>query len=299
MQRDKITCGTTIDLLKARQAYPLDGKVHLTKQRIKEWYEYWEGQVYISFSGGKDSTVLLHLVRSMYPEVPAVFLDTGLEYPEIKEFVKTVDNVVWLRPKMSFFQVIKKYGYPLISKEVAQKIDEIRNTKSDKLRNKRLNGDAKGNGKLSKKWQYLIQCPHKISGKCCDVLKKRPVKKYEKESKRKGFIGTMASDSSLRATSYIKTGCNAFSSQRPISLPLAFWMEADIWEYLKVNELKYSPIYDMGYTRTGCMFCLFGVQHEKTENRFQRMKITHPKYYNYCVNTLGLGKLLDIINVSY
>ena len=83
---------------------------------ITEWYKHWEEKVYVAFSGGKDSTVLLHLVRSIYPEVPAVFSDTGLEYPEIKAFVRSVENVVWLRPKMSFKEVIEKYGYPVVSK---------------------------------------------------------------------------------------------------------------------------------------------------------------------------------------
>ena len=77
-----------LEELKLMQNYPLWMKVEKTKQRIREWYEYYNGEVYVSFSGGKDSTVLLHLVRSIYPDVEAVFSDTGLEYPEIKEFVK-------------------------------------------------------------------------------------------------------------------------------------------------------------------------------------------------------------------
>ena len=111
----------TIQDLKMRQALPLDIKVSMTQQRIREWInEFGVEGVYVSFSGGKDSTVLLHLVREMYPDVPAVFVDTGLEYPEIREFVKTFENVEWLKPKMNFKQVIQKYGYPFISKEVSE-----------------------------------------------------------------------------------------------------------------------------------------------------------------------------------
>jgi hypothetical protein len=95
----------------------------MTKERIRQWIgEYGEDGVYVSFSGGKDSTVLLNLVREDYPNVRAVFVDTGLEYPEIRQFVKTFDNVEWLKPKMTFKNVVEKYGYPFISKEVSEKV---------------------------------------------------------------------------------------------------------------------------------------------------------------------------------
>ena len=113
----------TRDELKLLQSLPLDVKVAKTKLRIHEWVRhYCTDGVYVSFSGGKDSTVLLHIVRELYPNIPAVFVDTGLEYPEIRQFVKTFENVEILRPKMRFDEVIKKYGYPLIGKEVAQRI---------------------------------------------------------------------------------------------------------------------------------------------------------------------------------
>ena len=110
----------TIQDLRIRQALPLEQKILMTKTRIKEWVNYYglEG-VYVSFSGGKDSTVLLHIARSIYPDIKAVFVDTGLEYPEIRDFVKTFDNVDIIRPKMNFKQVLNKYGYPIISKEVS------------------------------------------------------------------------------------------------------------------------------------------------------------------------------------
>lgn len=107
------------------QSLPLEVKVEKTKQRIREWVEhYGESGCYISFSGGKDSTVLLDLVRNKcgYKNIPAVFVDTGLEYPEIREFVKTFDNVVWLKPKKNFKRVIEEYGYPFITKEVSENV---------------------------------------------------------------------------------------------------------------------------------------------------------------------------------
>ena len=103
------------------QSLPLNAKVRMTQRRIKEWVdEYGEDGVYISFSGGKDSTVLLDIARKLYPNIKAMFVDTGLEYPEIRQFVKQFNNVDWIKPKMTFRQVIERYGYPFISKEVSE-----------------------------------------------------------------------------------------------------------------------------------------------------------------------------------
>lgn len=103
------------------QSLSLKAKIRMTKWRIREWVDmYGEDGVYVSFSGGKDSTVLLDIARQLYPNIKAVFVDTGLEYPEIRLFVKTVSNVDWIRPKLTFRQVIEKYGYPFISKEVSE-----------------------------------------------------------------------------------------------------------------------------------------------------------------------------------
>lgn len=110
----------TINDLYQIQALPLSIKIRMTQRRIRDWVDYYgKDGVYVSFSGGKDSTVLLHLVREIYPEITGVYVDTGLEYPEVKEFVRRHENVEILRPKMNFRQVITKYGYPFISKEVA------------------------------------------------------------------------------------------------------------------------------------------------------------------------------------
>ena len=113
----------TLDELKLLQALPLELKIAKTKARIKEWVDFHgvDG-VYISFSGGKDSTVLLHIARSMYPNIKAVFSDTGLELPSIRSFVKTHKNVDWLKPKMTFGEVVKQYGYPLFGKEISHTI---------------------------------------------------------------------------------------------------------------------------------------------------------------------------------
>lgn len=302
--------------LKQKQSLPLDGKITLTQQRIREWYDHFGSDVYVSFSGGKDSTVLKHLVEttSGVYNVPNVFVDTGLEYPEIKAFVKSFDNVEIVRPRMNFTQVIKKYGYPVISKEVSQRLATAKpqNVNWQILKGTYVN---KNNGKLSlyncSKYEYLLDAPFKISNKCCDVMKKLPAKEYEKRTGRKPILAIMASESRLRKTHYLKNGCNAFNRKDPQSQPMGFWTEQDVLEYIVKYNLKIASVYGeikqdengkyytTGVKRTGCMFCMFGVHREKTPNRFEQMKETHPQLYDYCLNKLGLKEVLDYIDVKY
>ncbi len=303
------------NFLKQRQSLSLNLKIQMSKQRIQEFYEHFDGKVYVSFSGGKDSTVLLHLVRSMYPDVSAVFVDTGLEYPEVRDFIKSFDNIIILRPEMSFKNVIAEYGYPVISKEVAQFIeDNRRNPNGYTAKKFDPNSDyikRYGARFCIAKWNYLKNSDIKISSQCCRIMKKTPAKKFEKESGLKPFIATMAVESNLRKQEYIKKGCNSFESKRPASTPLGFWTEQDILQYLVENNLPYCSVYGeikqdkagkfytTGAKRTGCMFCMFGVHNEKSPNKFELMRETHPKLYDYCINKLGCGRVLDFIGVKH
>lgn len=309
--------------LKQKQSLPLEAKIILTQKRIKEWYDHWDGQVYLSFSGGKDSTVLKHIIENtpgIY-NVPNVFVNTGLEYPEIQKFVRNFDDITIIRPDISFKQVIEQYGYPIISKEIAETVEGARKSlelgKTKWLYSlQKLEGvfkDKEGNYSRYNcpKWHFLINAPFKISKKCCHYLKKKPISKYQRETKRKPFLGTLAVESLLRRTHWIKHGCNGFNMKNPISNPLSFWTEQDILQYIDEYKIPYCEIYgeilkdEKGkyfltkLNRTGCMFCMFGIQHDKSPNRFQRMKETHPNQYKYCMEKLGIKDVLNFLNIEY
>ena len=379
------------DDLRQMQNLPLEAKIMMTKERIRAWYESWTrfeirnektgktryttidtrefgaepelnegewiasafpGAVYVSFSGGKDSTVLKHIVDSMYDDVPSLFVNTGLEYPEIQKFAMSQKNVITVRPEMRFDEVLKKYGYPVVSKEVswAVKYAKKSGTKSSEYYLKRFKGELLNeDGSKSmfnmEKWRFLVDADFNADSSCCNVMKKKPLKNYAKTSGRKPIVGTMASESRMRYAKWLKFGCNAFDSKEPISKPLSFWTEQDILRYLKTYNVPYCSVYGdirvkpydddfqdqinlidylgcyeqedvletTGCDRTGCIFCMFGCHLEKEPNRFQRLKETHPRQYEYCINGgemvdgkwqpskegLGLGRVLDYIGVKY
>lgn len=307
--------------LKTMQSWSLERKIRVTQTRIIEWYQHYEGKVYVSFSGGKDSTVLLDLVRRIYPDVEAVFVDTGLEFPEIREFVKTFDNVTWLRPEKPFHKVIEEYGYPVVSKEVAMYVEAARRGTNYAVMGFRgLNIDgSSSNYKRDRlmRWAYLLDAPFKISNACCKWIKEKPAYDFIKKSGSKPFLALMADESQRRKNGYRKSGCNAFNSAQPRSTPMGFWTEQDVLQYIKQFNIPYASVYGdivevnkgskrtpkmvlrtTGEARTGCMFCMFGCHLHKV-NRFQRMAVTHPKQYDYCINKLGCGKVLDYIGVDY
>lgn len=275
----------------------LDQKIEIAINNIVEWYEYWDGKVFVAYSGGKDSTALLHLVRSLYPEVPAVFFNTGLEWPEVMKHVVKTSNCIKVRPELPFPKVLEKYGYPIISKAVSQKVWEIRHAESMYSRNRKLSGQI--GLSLPKQYRFLIHAPFQISDKCCQFLKKNPVHKFQEKSGLHPMIGIMATDSRNRALSHKRFGCNAFKKKIPESRPIMSWNTSHVWEYIRKNNVPYASIYDKGHTQTGCMFCGFGIQYDQEPNRFQRMKISHPKRYDYVINRLGFCDVLDFIGVPY
>lgn len=308
----------TIGDLKQMQSLPLQAKIQMTRQRLREWIdEFGEDGVYVSFSGGKDSTVLLDIVRKDYPNIEAVFVNTGLEYPSVRQFALSKENVTELRPTMNFRDVIIKYGYPIISKEVAGKVGEVRKSiekgNTNTVRYRQLMGlETKENGEPSEynieHYKYLLNAPFLIHNKCCEIMKKSPIYKYNNREKVTPFIAIMADESRTRRSKWLKHGCNAFDLKHPESNPMSFWTEQDVLTYIHEYNLTVADAYGKvvvkndgvdgqinihdylgdyqdckyvttGCKRTGCIFCGFGITQDK--QRFVRLSEQEPQLCDY------------------
>lgn len=337
----------------------LEDKEILTYEKLDQWYTAWNGKCYVSFSGGKDSTVLAYLAarylssfRTPPWELHLVFVNTGLEYPEIQKFVneyadwlrrefpRVTVNLHRLRPKMNIRQVVRKYGYSVVSKEVAGAVYEARKNpnciRAKKIRGELLDKDGNPSAYNCENWAFLLNAPFPISDRCCHVMKKASAHRYEGTAKEKPIVATMADEGRQRFQKWLATGCNAFDSKHPMGKPMSFWTEQDVLRFIVDRELLIASVYGdivasdgendypstliekplrcTGCQRTGCMFCAFGAHLEKGENRFERMKHTHPKHYDFCIGGgewdtdglwkpnekgLGYGRVLDYIGVRY
>lgn len=274
--------------LKELQALPLWRKIQITQARIIEWYNYFNGQVYISFSGGKDSTVLLHIARKIFPDISVVFSNTGLEYPEIQSFAK-LQGAQFVYPKMKFTDVIKTYGYPIISKEVSEAIYYARRINSRESTWKQLEllgkrpsenrknywesvsmhqpkittenmGSSNGKNKShynKEKWLSIARdMPFLVSHYCCTVMKKSPLGIYQREYKQNPILATMAEESRMRKQAWIRHGCNAFDSKKKSSQPMSFWTEQDVLEYIQYYQVDICSVYgDIEQDKNGKLHC--------------------------------------------
>lgn len=353
--------------LRQMQSLTLRAKKRMTFDRVKGWYEEFGDDVYFSYSGGKDSTVLLEMVAEFCKEygytLYVVFCDTGLEYPEIRKFAEQNARriaekygikmqFVRLKPDMIFRDVIIEYGYPIISKEVSKIIYGARHSKDkkqsyiNKLKGLNPDGSYSEYKQQYKKYEILLQAPFEISNRCCVKMKEQPAMRYEAETGKKPIVATMADESKQRLDGWCKTGCNAFDSDRPMSKPISFWTEQDILtmilsenveiasvygkvvkDYEKMGQIEGqmdlglfgypmgdTPLKTTGCSRTGCIFCGYGCHLDGEPTRFQRLQITHPKLYEYCIgggefnergmwqpskSGLGMGFVFEWLNEQY
>lgn len=246
-------------------------------------------KVYVSFSGGVDSLVVLHIARTFIDKsIRAVFCNTGMEWPEIVKFVKTFDDVDVIHPRKHVKEIFSEKGFPLVSKRVSSYIREVYGLNPGTKSYAKRMGDNRFYS-IPKKWRFLLDKPYKVSEKCCHYLKKEPFRKYIKETGRKPIVGTMADESILRTLSYVANGgCNSFKEGKEQSSPLSVWTSADVWEYIRHNRLSYCPVYDeLGDKRTGCVVCGYSIG--KNKNQFGTLYKKYPKMYDWFMNLENNG----------
>lgn len=250
--------------LRQMQSLSLDSKKKMSYARIAGWYEEFGDDTYVSYSGGKDSTICLEMVAKYCKEygyiMHVAFCDTGLEYPEIRKFARenttriaerygiksTFDN---LKPDMIFRQVLIEYGYPIISKEISKIVYGARHSENkkqsyiNKLRGLNPDGSFSEYKQRYKKYEILLKAPFEISNRCCVKMKEQPAQRYEKQTERKPIVATMAEESKQRLDGWCKTGCNAFDSDRPMSKPISFWTEQDVLNMILNEGIDIASVY--------------------------------------------------------
>lgn len=293
------------DTLASLRSMPLEAKIIQTKYLIREAITtFGENYCYISYSGGKDSTVLSHITKQIYPNILHIFANTTNEYPETLKHIKweieeNNTNIVTVFPIdakgnfWNFKRVVEYYGYPIFSKRVSNAIRTYQHARTQRAKQNSIDYINRN----FKKYKSFIELP--ISDKCCDKLKKEPLRRKAKQLGMKCVIlGTLASESYQREKDWLEYGCNVFNTFKDNQCkPLSFWTDADINAYIQKYDVKISDLYSMGYARNGCMYCGFGVQLEPPErNRYKKLKETHPLQYDYFLT--NFGDLMRQFNIS-
>lgn len=289
---------------------PLDDKIAYSLVVIQRWYDHWDGKVFVAFSGGKDSTILLHLVRTLFPDVKGVFSNTGLEYPEIMAFAKSHDNVDVVAPVKKFNKVLEQDGFPITNKKQAGLIGKMQNPTKRNFASRRLAliGYATSKeewnmaSKISKKWLHLAFSDIKVTNSCCDYLKKDPMLAWKQLNPLfKPFVGMMFGEGNSRDLALKVRSCNVFDNKDPTSIPLKFWTDKDVYEYADRFGVEICSVYkDYDLDRTGCTFCAYGAEQEDPDNnRFTKLRESHPKQFDYFINKLGMSKALDYAGINY
>lgn len=292
-----------IFLMSEYKKLSLSDKEKMAITRIKEFLFQCDKKnikPVISFSGGKDSCVLRHIVNRVRKGIK---LETAAEIfnPEIAQFLCSIpkSEITFYPAIIPFSRVIKCYGFPIISKEISQKINNVRNSKT--LGNwTRACFGLRNSRKISKQYLHFLDkdlVKYEISNKCCSLIKGKI--KYSKTPK---FVGTTIQESQLRRTNWLKNGCNFYGKNIWSCRPISLFNENDIWAYIKKYNVPYSKAYGKygdKWTRTGCICCGFGLHFEQKlsdlgikRSRFELLHEYYPNAYKKYMYDYGMYKPL-------
>lgn len=265
----------------------LNERIRDAMHRIEEMYYETEGKCFLSFSGGKDSTVILAIIKmceEIYTipknSIPAVFCDTGIELGATRDFVRWCrdnwyGNIQIIRPEKSFSWILENKGKPIKSKMKSEMLGRYKRKKEtnqiafDYLIGNSRDGKTYAKTKIADKDLHLLHDNFdiKVSNKCCEFLKKKPFEKYQKENGIKGSIqGIRTGEGGARELSAIKRVqnggklCTATKGEYIIKMPIIDWTNDDIEAFIKEYNVPLSKAYtEYGQTRTGCMGCPFAL----------------------------------------
>lgn len=271
----------TSEMLRERQKWSWKQKVDHSLGVIDQFLSRMEGKAFVSFSGGKDSSVLLDLCRIIKPDIKAVFFNTGMEFPDIIRHIMQLKkqgyDIEFINAKKKPAEIWSEYGFPLVSKEQAHKLWYMKNDPESKTAKIGYGENSMHN--VSYCFRFLVNETFDCNNKCCDILKKNPSHDYQKRTGLYPIIGTMASESLIRKEQYLKRGgCNSFDGKKIFSTPLSIWNDDDVWAYINDRNLKIADIYSKGVKRTGCVCCGFGAHLE--QGRFDALYRLYPKIYS-------------------
>lgn len=300
----------------AMQQLPYDVKVKRAEMRAKEFVEKLDdlGMTAHVSVGGLDSITLLLFLRSIGLDLPAISVSM-LEDKSIQRVHKEL-GVIAIPPKLSKAKILNEYGFPVISKRIAGKIDTLQHPteKNRTVRHAIVTGECGAQGhyaknsrmQLPKKWLELFAgyenenegvnykiAPFKVSNKCCLYMKEQPCDRWAKDHNSRPFLGLMASEGGQREESLVDHGCNYFGKTVIRSAPFAPFMRQDLLQLaldLKVpvpeiyGEIRRAPdgtLYTTGAQRTGCSMCGFGIHLEKRPHMFDQLRERNPKEWEF------------------
>lgn len=228
--------------------------------------KYGEDKFYLSFSGGKDSTVVHHLIDMAIPnnKIPRVFSNTGIEHNAIVEFVREIadERFEIIFPKQNIKAMLERVGYPFKSKEHSCMVGLWQRGGRSKTVIKYMTADKRETKYACPqilKYQFTDECKLKISELCCMELKKKPFKEYQKKSGRSiAITGMMREEGGQREhIECIITKNNKVVKFHPLSKVTHEWEKWFIENYnIKLCKLYYEPF---NFERTGCKGCPFSL----------------------------------------
>lgn len=317
-----------------KQSLPYEAKVQHAEIKAREFYNRLGGDVFCSVGGLDSLTLLMFLRKYVAKDIPGVTI-SSLEDKSIQRIHKQLDNMVFLRPYKNKAQVIREFGYPVISKMKAKKIEYLQMPENPKQTFIRaiMTGDMGEQGKfrhsekikLPDKWLKLfgglyneyrpdLKCqaaPFRVSNRCCYWMKEKPANDWAKANNVHPYMGLMATEGGQRRLGLMKNGCNYYGKTVTRSCPFAIFNRTDLLQLALDLEVPIPEIYGKivrqpdgtlettRAKRTGCTMCGFGIHIEKRPHRFDRLRQDNPKEWNFWMYTMGWGKVLDYIGVKW